>query len=346
MTSRYRIPLLLATAVSILAALAPAAAEAWPGANGEVVFQAYNGGGEFRARGLGIWIAPLGASRSELTPLTEDPADSEPEVSPAGREVVFVRASTTEPANESPSTLYVIDTDGSGLRALTDGRHTDRGPAFSASGSRVYFTREAANGSTDIFSIGLGGGVPRQITSGPADDFHPRAATGGRIITFERRLVDPHSVRYHHIFTARSDGSRPRDLTPRLPRRLAATDPEFSPDGRRIAYSTGDRLLAVQANGTRPRLLIAPRPGSEMVFADPTYAPDARSLLSRSPPPAGARACTVWICAASAACRTRSANRMSALPVPRGSWRRGDRGRSIDSPRTATLLKVMDRDRR
>jgi Tol biopolymer transport system component len=278
MTCTNRIPLLLAIAALIGAALAPAA-EAWPGANGAIVFQAYDRGGEDFARGLGLRIAPLGASRSELAPLTEDPGDREPQVSPDGRRVVFVRASSTEPMSEAPSTLYVVNTDGTGLRAITDGRHHDREPAFSASGARVYFTRVIPGHGTDIFSVGLDGAGLRRITSGKAEDYHARAATGGRIIAFERRLVNGSSVRYHHIFTARADGSHVRDLTPKLPRRLAATDPDFSPDGRRIAYSTGDRLLSVRVNGTRPRLLSAPRPGSDLVFSNPTHSPDGRSLL-------------------------------------------------------------------
>jgi dipeptidyl aminopeptidase/acylaminoacyl peptidase len=271
--------LLLATAATLAAALAPAAG-AWPGTNGQVVFGAYQGGGEFQARGLGLRIAPLGASRSERTPLTEDPGDGEPQGSPDGRLVVFARASSTEPQNREPSTIYVIGADGSSLRPLTDGRHVDREPAFSASGERVYFTRERAGiGGTDIFSVGLGGGGLRRITSGEADDFHPRAAPGGRIIAFERRVVGPHSVRYHHIFTARVDGSRVQDLTPKLTNRVTASDPEFSPDGRRVAYSAGDRLISVRPDGSRPRLLIPPRPGSDYIYADPTYSPDARSLL-------------------------------------------------------------------
>jgi Tol biopolymer transport system component len=59
-----------------------------------------------------------------------------------------------------------------------------------------------------------------------------------------------------------------------------ASDPEFSPDGKRIAYSTEDRLLSVRVDGTAPRLLIRPRAGdSSQIYADPTYAPDGRSLL-------------------------------------------------------------------
>lgn len=279
MTTTNRFALLL-VATSLLLAVSGAAAQAWPGANGAIVFEAFvPGGGEEPGHGAGLRIAPLGASSSEIRPLTMDPADGAPQVSPDGRQVVFVRGSGTEASSSAPSTLYVIDTDGSDPRPVTDGLHADADPAFSASGTRVYFTRRVPGQGTDVFSVRLDGTGLRRITSGGASDHHPRMAPGGFVIAFERRVVRGSSVRYQHIFTARVDGSRLRDLTPRLPRALAATDPEFSPNGRRVAYSTGDRLLSVRANGTGPRLLIKARAGSDDTYADPIFAPDGRSLL-------------------------------------------------------------------
>jgi Tol biopolymer transport system component len=279
MTRSSRFAVLLAAMTSLAAFLAPVASS-WPGSNGVIVFEAFSGGGEERGRGRGIQIAPLGADRSQITPLTVDPADSDPQVSPDGRKVVFVRTSDPESVDdETPATIYLINAAGSGLRPLTDGLHTDDEPAFSPSGTRVYFTRLVPGQEGDIFSVRLDGGGLRRITKGSGNDRHPRAASRGGLLTFERRVVGTSSLRYHHVFISRSDGSRPRDLTPQLSNRFAATDPEFSPDGARIAYSTGDRLLSVRVDGTRPRLLIPPRAGSDDTYADPTYAPDGRSLL-------------------------------------------------------------------
>ncbi len=272
---------LLLAAMALLAAMSAPIASSWPGANGAIVFEAFvGGGGEERGRGLGIQIAPLGADRSQITPLTTDPGDSDPQASPDGRRVVFARSSDPGSFNgETLATIYLINADGSGVRPLTDGLHTDGEPSFSARGDRVYFTRLLSNGVVHIFSVRLNGGGHLQVTSGGADEFHPRAAARGGLLTFERRVVGPHSVRYHHVFVSRADGSRPRDLTPKLSNRFTAADPEFSPDGKRIAYSLGDRLLSVRVNGARPRVLIPPRGGSSVTFADPTYAPDGRSLL-------------------------------------------------------------------
>ena len=267
MTRLSRFALSLAAVASLAALLAPVASS-WPGANGAIVFAASGS-----SLDSGIRIAPLGAERSQITRLTSDPADSEPQVSPDGRQVVFVRSSDPEAfGDDTPTTIYLINVDGSGLRPVTDGLHPDEEPAFSASGSRIYFTR-LDSGYGDVFSVRLDGGGLRQITTGSGTDHHPRAASRGGLLTFERW------GRYHHIFISRADGSRIRDLTPKLRKPLAAADPEFSPDGKRVVYSTSDRLISVGVNGARPRLLLRPRAGFDRYYADPTFAPDGRSLL-------------------------------------------------------------------
>jgi TolB protein len=204
MTRLSRFALLLA-AMALLAAFLAPVAYSWPGANGAIVFEAFvPGGGEEPGRGSGIRIAPLGADRSQITHLTVDPADSDPQVSPNGRQVVFVRSSDPEAlSDEPPATIYLINADGSGLRSLTDGLHTDDEPAFSASGTRVYFTRRVSGQGTDIFSVRLDGGGLRRITTGGGSDHHPRAASRGDLLTFERRVVHGATVSYQHIFIPR-----------------------------------------------------------------------------------------------------------------------------------------------
>jgi dipeptidyl aminopeptidase/acylaminoacyl peptidase len=151
MTSLSRFALALAVIASLATFLAPAA-YSWPGSNGAIVFETFiDGGGEEHSRGRGIAIAPLGADRTQITQLTEDPAGSAPQVSPDGRQVVFVRSSDPEAVGHEPlATIYLIGTDGSGLRPLTDGAHADNEPTFSSSGTRVYFTRRVPGQGTDI----------------------------------------------------------------------------------------------------------------------------------------------------------------------------------------------------
>jgi hypothetical protein len=135
MSCKLRTILALTTAVLAIGALAPVAS-AWPGRNGAIVFETDIPGGEEEAsRGTGLRIAALGADRDEVGILTEDPGDRQPQVSPDGSLVVFARLSNpSESSRDQPTTIFVIRTDGTGLRPLTDGTRNDREPAFGETG--------------------------------------------------------------------------------------------------------------------------------------------------------------------------------------------------------------------
>jgi hypothetical protein len=74
------------TALAALLAIGVAVpgADAWPGRNGAIVFEAYTPRPEERGEGEGIRVAPLGAGRSQIRALSEDAGDNDPQVSPTG----------------------------------------------------------------------------------------------------------------------------------------------------------------------------------------------------------------------------------------------------------------------
>jgi Tol biopolymer transport system component len=82
-----------------------------------------------------------------------------------------------------------------------------------------------------------------------------------------------------NIFSANSDGTDTRDLTPTS----AWNDhsPAVSPDGRRIAYVQASggftQISVMNADGSRSRSLISVSAGSEVL--DPAWSPDGRQIL-------------------------------------------------------------------
>jgi Tol biopolymer transport system component len=273
------------TALALLALLAivPTAQASWPGREGTVAFVGahfFEDGPE--PLGTGIWTRRLGGN--PLRRLTADPGDRAPAFSPDGRWIVFSRA-TAPPDRRRVyprRAIFLMRSDGSALRQLTDGAAEDLDPSFTADGRRVLFARSPAGGTRgdDIHSVALTGGGLRRLTSGPATDARPVASPNGRVVAFDRTWGSR-----TRIFTMRPSGARVRNATRGLPGTDDAYGPEFHPSGRRLAYARvhDDRpqLFISRPDGSRARLLIAPyRCTGCPIHRSAAFSPEGRALLA------------------------------------------------------------------
>ena len=93
---------------------------------------------------------------------------SEPRVSPDGRLVVFTVSSLDMAANKRRSDLWLVGTDGTGLRQLTRDAAADTSGAWSADGSTVYFL-STRSGSSQVWQLPLSGGEAQPLTALPLD---------------------------------------------------------------------------------------------------------------------------------------------------------------------------------
>jgi Tol biopolymer transport system component len=78
-------------------------------------------------------------------------------VSPDGTQIVFRNVGVQED-------LYLIGSDGGGMRKLTDDPARDRGPAWSADGESIYFY-STRGGDYQVWSISPDGSNPRALTA-------------------------------------------------------------------------------------------------------------------------------------------------------------------------------------
>jgi dipeptidyl aminopeptidase/acylaminoacyl peptidase len=263
--------LALASVFCVAAFVAPAGADAaWPGQNGEIVFQAFHLSGEEAAydEGRGIWSSLPDAPNGQVHRLTIDHGDTAPQVSPDGRWVVFSRQRPSTTTTPAAGAIFRMRSDGAAVTRLTDGTHLDRQPAFLASGERVVFSRDDEGGN--LYSVALDGSGLHQITSGPAEDRRPAVSPSGRVIAFERN---------NEIFTARPSGASLRNATRQIQKKTAKTAPDFSPDGKRIAFAFEGRIYTMAASGGHLRQISGfhfPTTG----MGEPSFAPDGRSLLA------------------------------------------------------------------
>src|SRR6267378_1335902 len=114
---------------------------------------------------------------------------ADPQISPNGSQVLFVRVNVNEDKDRYETQIFVVPTDGSALpRPLTSGR-IDRAPRWSPSGREIAFVRtpEPVDGKSkppQIYLISMDGGEARALTDASKGAGDPVWSPDGRTIAF------------------------------------------------------------------------------------------------------------------------------------------------------------------
>jgi dipeptidyl aminopeptidase/acylaminoacyl peptidase len=93
---------------------------------------------------------------------------SEPRVSPDGAAVLFTVSSLDLAANKRRTDLWLVGTDGAGLRQLTRDPNADTSGTWSPDGRTIYFL-STRSGSSQVWKLPLAGGEAQQVTTLPLD---------------------------------------------------------------------------------------------------------------------------------------------------------------------------------
>lgn len=91
----------------------------------------------------------LGPTPLELVDIFGLEYADDPQISPDGTRIVFVRHSMDIMKDRGRSHLWIVNADGSGLRPLTSGERNDSSPVWSPTGDRIAF-RSTESGSAQI----------------------------------------------------------------------------------------------------------------------------------------------------------------------------------------------------
>ena len=259
-------------ALTVWALCASPAQAAFPGQNGKIAFESHHIDDQF---GEIYAIEPDGTGRVRLT--NSPGIDMEPAWSADGRQVAFT-SSRGGPDPTCRSTcnfdVYVMNSDGSRVRRLTDDPGRDTEPAWSPDNSKIVFTN-TRGASWDLYVMNPDGTAETPVTGPPSTEKNPAWSPDGARIAFFRGDCSFNCT--SHIYTSAPDGSDVTQLT--FGDFVRDRTPDWSPDGGRIVFNREEFL-----NGFR----IVNRDGSGLtaingIRLEPAWSPDGTRILHGHP---------------------------------------------------------------
>ena len=228
-------------------------------------------------------LSPLAVNAQEIANRLE-PMDvfrvqvaSDPQISPDGKRIVYLRQSADISADRRVSNLWIINFDGSEHRPLTTGMYGDSSPRWSPDGTRIAYVSDR-DGKSQLYVRWMDTGQTAKLTdlenspggiswspdgkqiafsslvsaAPPKIATLPAAPEGAKWADAPKvyedliyRFNGPGYLKpgYSQIFVVAADGGAPRQLTtgkfPHGPGAggLGGSDPSWAPDGQSLIFS-------------------------------------------------------------------------------------------------------------
>ena len=208
-----------------------------------------------------------------------DDSSEPPSWSPDGQYIAFSSNRDSRDSRDSDHEIYVMGSDGSDPRRLTDNSASDQSPSWSPDGQHIAFS-SSHDGNYEIYVMGSDGSDPRRLTDNSASDQSPSWSPDGQYIAFSSSRDGN-----YEIYVMGSDGSDPRRLTDN-----SASDqsPSWSPDGQHIAFSSNRDgsnynyeiyvMAADDSDGSSLRRLTNHR----RIHESPSWSPDGQHIAFSS----------------------------------------------------------------
>ena len=231
-----------------------------PPAWGRIAFQSY------RDSHWDIYISKYdGTEQKRLTDSRF--VNVEPALARGGERLLFL----TNRVKRDRLSLHLMNSDGSNLRALTNGT-SDGYPSWAPNGYQIAFESEREE-NIDLYRINVDQTGFARLTDATGYDGQPSWSPDGTQIIFTSNRSGVYS-----LWRMNADGTNQVQLTNGAP----ALFPAWSPKGDRIAFAadtTGDGFLEIwqmDVNGRNFQKLVDNTPQHDMW--QPTWAPDATWL--------------------------------------------------------------------
>ncbi len=192
--------------------------------------------------------------------------DGSPSWSADGKRIVFYSE-----RSEGRGDIFAMNADGSGLVSLVQNPADDGSPAVSPDGRQMAFDSDR-DGNFEIYVVHLDKTQLRRLTKNPARDVSPAWSPDGTKIAFMSDRATP--GRGFDVYVMNSDGSNvERETT-----NTSSWFPQFSPDGKRLAFHVG-RDVNVLDLATHTTTALTQDPENGMY---PSWSPDGQHIAFMS----------------------------------------------------------------
>jgi Tol biopolymer transport system component len=216
---------------------------------------------------------PDGSNRTNVS--NHENFESSPTWSPDGTKLVFVSLG----GEDSDLQIYTMNADGSDQTNVSNNGADDFGPVWSPDGTKIAFVSRR-DGNNEIYVMNANGFNQTRLTNNAAGDSTPAWSPDGTRIAFVS-YRDGHLSRFGdpipEIYNMNSDGSNQTNISnsPGVD-----DDPEWSPDGTRIAFHSrrlaecGGEIYVMNADGSNQTCLIEAGGSTD----SPEWSPDGSKI--------------------------------------------------------------------
>lgn len=179
------------------------------------------------------------------------------------------RIAYTVQRDKSYPLIYVQNVSGGAANMITPYPGSNLSPSFSPDGSKILFS-SSYQGSADIYETSASGGTPRRIINWPSSEVQPSYAPDGKSFVF---VSDKAGFNKPAIYRYEFGSGR----TTKVSNSGYATSPQFSSDGKQIAFLSGRSAAIMNSNGA-----VTANLGNTGIDEAPSFSPNGKRVVYAS----------------------------------------------------------------